>query len=96
MKFSDAVLTKAKGGRIELRAVDSREEYVLCKYLDTKTLRPADKKKKLCLRDKDDSIQEYFIIPLKDKRSLLVASGKKEKNAKVWNERKKKEEDVWK
>jgi hypothetical protein len=94
MKFSEAVLTKAKSGKIELRALDSRGEYVLCKYLDSKTLKLADKKKKLCLKDKSGNIQEYFIIPLKDNRSLLVASEKEEKDRKVWNEKTKKEENM--
>jgi hypothetical protein len=95
MEFSEKVLTKAKSGKIELRALDSRGGYVLCKYLDPKTLKLADKKKKLTLRDEDGNIQEYFIIPLKDNRSLLVTGEQKEKDRKIWNEKTKKEEEMW-
>ena len=96
MGFSDSVLTKGKGGKTEVRALDSRWMYVLCKYLDSDTLKEVDRKRKLCLRDVEGNIQEFFIIPLKSaSRSLLVAAEREEKEMKVWNEKTRSEEDLW-
>jgi len=97
MDFSKEVYAKGKGGKLEVRAVDFRGQFVLCKYLDPKTMKLSDNKRKLCLKDEDGNILEYFIIPLKTKnRSLLVATDKEEKERKVWNEKTGVEEDLWK
>jgi len=94
--FSEEVIAKGKGGKPELRALESRGRYVLYRYLDPRTLRIADQKRKLCLRDEDGDVQEYFIIPLRTKnRALLVTPEKKEQERKVWNEKTGKEEDLW-
>lgn len=96
MKFSDKVLTKAKSGKVELRAVDSKGKYVICKYLDPSNLSLSDKKRKLCLKSDDGKVEEYFIVPLKDQnRALLIKAKKQEKEVKVWNEKAKKEESLW-
>jgi hypothetical protein len=96
MDLPETVLTKARGGKLEVRAVDSRGSYVMCKYLDPKTLKPADRKRKLILRDQSGRIFEYFIIPLKDpKRALLLTAEPEEKERQVWNEPLGKAEEVW-
>ena len=96
MDLPDAVLTKGKAGKFEVRAVDSRGSYVMCKYLDPKSMKPADKKRKLMLKDQSGKIFEYFVIPLKDaKRSLLVTAESEEKQRQVWNEAEGKAEEVW-
>ena len=87
MDLPETVLTKSKGGKLEVRALDSRGSYVLCKYLDPKTMKPADTKRKLTLKDQSGNVLEYFIIPLKNtKRSLLLAAAPEEKDRKVWVE----------
>jgi hypothetical protein len=97
MKFTESVLTKGKGGKLEVRALESRGSYVMCKYLIPDTLKPADKKIKLSLKDEKGDVREYFIIPLKDqKRSLLIAAEKEEKERKIWNDQIQQEEDLWK
>ena len=96
MGLPDAVLTKGKAGKFEVRAVDSRGSYVLCKYLDPKSMKPADKKRKLMLKDQNGKVLEFFIIPLKDaKRSLLLSAESEEKERQVWNEADEKAEEVW-
>ncbi|MEM5802253.1 MAG: hypothetical protein QXQ18_02615 [Candidatus Aenigmatarchaeota archaeon] len=96
MKFSEAVLTRSKKGKVEIRALDSRGRYVLTKYLDPETLKLADKKKKLTLKSDEGKIEEYFIIPLPDsKKALLIKAEKEEKVRKVWNEKTKREEDLF-
>lgn len=96
MEFPEAVLTKGRGGKLEVRALDSRGSYVMCKYLDPKTMKPTEKKRKLMLKDQSGTIVEYFIIPLKDpKRALLLSSEAEEKERQVWVEAVGKSEEVW-
>lgn len=95
MELPENVLTKGKAGKLEVRALDSRGSYVMCKYLDAKTLKPADRKRKLMLKDQNGNVLEYFIIPIKDpKRALLLTAGT-EKERQVWNESQGKAEDIW-
>jgi hypothetical protein len=95
MGFSDEVLTRGKSGKLELRALHSRGSFVMCKYLNPETLKLADKKTKLTLRREDGTVEEYFIIPLKDqRRSLFVKAEGEEKDRKVWNEQTQQEEEL--
>jgi hypothetical protein len=95
MQIPESVLTKGRGGKMEVRALVSRGSFVMCKYLDPKTMKPADPKRKLTLKDADGQVLEYFIIPLKDsKRSLLLTSETEEKERQVWNEKLQKPEDI--
>jgi hypothetical protein len=97
MKFSEDVLTRGKRGKLEVRALESRGSYVMCKYLNPETLESADKKVKLSLKNEKGEVNEYFIIPLKDStRSLLISAEKEEKERKVWNSETEQEEDLWK
>lgn len=92
----ETVLTKGKGGKLEVRTLDSRGSYVVCKYLDPKTMKPADKKRKLMLRGQNGKVIEYFIIPLKDSgRALLLTAESKEKERHVWNEELGRAEAIW-
>ncbi|MGA8857642.1 MAG: hypothetical protein WB643_10810 [Candidatus Bathyarchaeia archaeon] len=96
MDLPENVLTKGKAGKLEVRALDSRGSYVMCKYLDAKTLKPTDKKRKLMLKDQNGNVLEYFIIPIKDpKRALLLTAGSEEKERQVWNESQGKAEHIW-
>jgi hypothetical protein len=95
MGFSEEVLTRGKSGKLELRALHSRGYFVMCKYLNPETLKLADKKTKLTLKRQDGTVEEYFIIPLKDPgRSLLVKAVGEEKNRRVWNEQTQQEEEL--
>jgi hypothetical protein len=95
MEIPETVLTKSKGGKLEVRALDSRGSYVMCKYLDAKTMKPADQKRKLTLKGEDGQVAEYFIIPLKGpKRSLLVTAEIEEKERQVWNESLQRAEEI--
>ena len=67
----------------------------MCKYLDSKTMKPGDQKRKLTLKVEDGRILDYFIIPLKNpKRSLLLTAEPEEKERQVWNEKLQKTEDL--
>ena len=68
----------------------------MCKYLDPKTMKPADTKRKLMLRDQSGNVLEYFIIPLKDtKRALLLPAASEETERKVWLESLGRAEEIW-
>lgn len=96
MELPENVLTKGKAGKLEVRALDSRGSYVMCKYLDAKTMELADKKRKLMLKDQNGSVLEYFIIPIKEpKRALLLTAGSEGEERQVWNESQGKAEDIW-
>ena len=101
MEFPQEVLTRSKAGKIEVRALDSRGKFVMCKYLDPKTLKLADQKRKIILMDEDGNTREFFIIPLKDGRRYLMIEGEKEPAEKqastmVWNEKEGRAEPLWK
>lgn len=82
---------------MEVRGLDSRGRYVMCKYIDPKTMKLADAKRKLILQDEDGMVVEYFIIPLKDpKRALLISAESEEKDRQVWNEKLQQAEEIWK
>lgn len=96
MSYPDSVLTKGKKDKLEIRALDSRGQYVMCAYLDPKTMKPADQKRKLILKSADGHLTEFFIIPLSDsKRSLLVKSEPEEKEIQLWNAKSSKAEEIW-
>ncbi len=96
MGFSDQVLTKGKSGKLELRTLRSRGSYVMCEYRNPETLKLADRKNKLMLRNEDDTLEEYFIIPLRDpNRALFIKPQSEEKERKIWNPRTQQEEDLW-
>lgn len=96
MELPENVLTKGKAGKLEVRTLDSRGSYVMCKYLDPKTMNPVDKKRKLMLKDQNGNVLEYFIIPIKDpKRALLLTAVSEEKERQVWNENQGRAEGIW-
>ena len=95
MEFPDTVITKGKRGAVEIRTLDSRGRFVICKYLNPKTLKPADPKRKLILRLENGAIEEYFIVPLKNSRALLISGKPEEKERQIWNEAVKRAEDIW-
>jgi len=95
LDLPENVLTKGKAGKLEVRALDSRGSYVMCKYLDAKTMKAADKKRKLMLKDENGNVLEYFIIPIKDPKRSLLLTTESEKERQVWNESKARAEDIW-
>jgi hypothetical protein len=96
MEFPETVTTRNKRGQVEVRTLESRGSFVICKYLDSSTLKLADTKKKLILRSDKGELTEYFIVPLKDpRRALLISSRPDEKERQIWNESDKRAEEIW-
>jgi len=96
MEFPETVITKSKKGKMEVRSLDRRGQYVICKYIDPETMKLADTKRKLILKDDEGNVTEYFIIPLKDpKRALLIIPEAEEKDRQIWNQKQGKAEEIW-
>jgi hypothetical protein len=96
VEFPESVLTRSKKGKLEVRSIDNRGRYVVCKYLDPKTMKLADTKRKLMLKDEQGKITEYFIIPLKNaNRALLITPEVEEKDRQIWNEKRGQAEEIW-
>jgi len=95
-KYPESVMTKDRKGNIEVRNLLSRGKFVLYDYRDEKTFKQVESgKKKLCLKDKSGDIKEYYIIPLKRGKDLLIEPKEnEEKEIRVWNEKTKKEEKM--
>jgi hypothetical protein len=97
-EYPETVLTKDKKGNLEVRNLIFRGKFVMYDYRDTKTFKQVESnKKKIYLKDEEGKTTEYYIIPLKTgNRSLLITPDKSdEKVRKVWNDKIKKEEDLW-
>ena len=82
MDFPEEVIATTKKGEREVRSFIEQGEFLLYEYLDPRTGRPTSSKKKLVL--KGDERREFFLIPMKDGRKLLVPVEAKGK-VKVWH-----------
>ncbi len=86
MQYPESVMTKTKKGAPEVRTLIGRGKYVQYEYLDPNTKRRVENKVRLVLF-KGKKTEEYFIIPLKGGRSLLIPAESK-KGRSVWNGKK--------
>jgi hypothetical protein len=83
--FPEEVLTRTKKGEIEVRSLIDRGRYVRYNYLHPETGEPMEGGKvKLVLIAEDGRTQEYFIIPTKSKRDLLIPAQEKG-SRKIWD-----------
>ena len=86
--FPKEVLTKTKKGTIEVRSLVDKGEFIRYEYLDPETGKKTQNKVKLVLK-KGNEYEEYFIIPLKDGRFLMLPTEPKGPR-KIWDPEKKK------
>jgi len=83
--FPSEVLTRTKKGKVEVRSLIDRGRYVRYNYLDPETAEPMEAGKvKLVLVSDAGRTEEYFIIPTKSKRDLLIPAAEKGAR-KVWD-----------
>ncbi len=83
--FPEDVLTKTRKGEIEVRSLIDRGRYVRYNYLHPDTGEPMEGGKvKLVLVSDGGATEEYFIIPTKSKRDLLIPAPEKGAR-KVWD-----------
>ncbi len=72
MKYPQDVLTISKRGKVEVRKLIDRGVYVRYEYIDPTTGEKSENKIKIVLRSKDGKLEEYFMIPLKQKDRYLL------------------------
>ena len=83
--FPEEVLTRTKKGEVEVRSLIDRGRYVRYNYLDPDTGESMEGGKvKLVLLSEAGRTEEYFIIPTKSKRDLLIPATKKGAR-KIWD-----------
>ena len=84
-KFPEAVLTRTKKDEIEVRSLIDRGRYVRYNYLHPETAQPMEGGKvKLVLKSDSGEVSEYFIIPTKANRDLLIPAAEKGAR-KIWD-----------
>jgi hypothetical protein len=85
--FPDDVLTKTKKGEVEVRSLIDRGRYVRYHYVHPETGEPMEGGKvKLVLIPESGRVEEFFIIPTKSKRDLLIPAAEKGAR-KIWDGR---------
>src|SRR5207245_7750824 len=76
--FPDEVLTRTKKGEIEVRSFIDRGRYVRYRYLHSETGEVMEGgKSKLVLLSDTGRTEEYFMIPTRSKRELLIRAAEK-------------------
>ncbi len=83
--FPDEVLTTTKKGETEVRSLIDRGRYVRYNYLHPETGEPMEGGKvKLVLIAESGRTEEFFVIPTKSKRDLLLPAAEKGAR-KIWD-----------
>ena len=84
-KFPDDVVTRTKKGELEVRSLIDRGRYVRYNYLHPETGEPMEGGKvKLVLIAESGKAEEFFVIPTKSKRDLLIPAAEKGER-KIWD-----------
>jgi hypothetical protein len=95
-KYSESVLTKDRKGNSEVRNLVSKGKFVVYDYRNPETFALVESKKlKLYLVDGKNK-KSFYLIPLKGNRFLMIEAKEDKEERKVWNEKTKKEEYLWK
>lgn len=83
--YPEEVLTRTKKGELEVRSLLDRGRYVRYNYLDPDTGEAMEGGKvKLVLLSESGKTEEYFVIPTKSRRDLLIPAAEKG-DRKVWD-----------
>ena len=83
MNYPLEVLTTSKKGKVEVRGLIDAGDFVRYQYLDPDTGEKTENKIKLVLKTKH-GFEEFFIIPMKGNRNLLIPVETKGAR-KLWN-----------
>lgn len=83
--FPEEVLTRTKRGEIEVRSLIDRGRYVRYNYLHPESGQPMESGKvKLVLLSESGKTEEFFVIPTKTGRDLLIPAAEKGAR-KIWD-----------
>jgi hypothetical protein len=92
MKYPEEVLTKTKKGKIEARQLIDRGRFVRYEYIDPESGKKSENKVKLVLISESNE-EEFFVIPVKDGRYLMLPTESKGER-KIWDNVEKKVVDL--
>ncbi len=83
----EEVLTVSKKGKVEVRTLVRRGRFALIEYRDPDTMERTEDKYKLVLLGDDGTVEEYFVLPLRQshRRLLVIPKEKKGERLMVWN-----------
>ncbi len=85
MEYPKEVLTVSKKGKVEVRKLIDRGEFVRYEYLDPKTGKKSENKVKIVLRNSKGEVEEYFIIPLKQRGRYLLLRAENKGPRMLWD-----------
>ncbi len=88
MEFPPEVLTVSKKGKVEVRKLIDRGEFVRYEYLDPKTGKRSENKIKIVLRNSEGKVEEYFVIPLKQHGRYLMLRAENKGPRMLWDGKK--------
>ncbi len=71
MEYPTEVLTTSKKGKVEVRSFIDRGSFIRYEYLDPETGEKSENKTKIVLQT-EKGAEEFFIIPMKGNRNLLI------------------------
>jgi len=83
MEYPKEVLTTSKKGKVEVRSLIDKGEFVQYEYLDPKTRKPTENKSKIILAG--NSRREFFAVPMAGGRMLLIPAKGKEEKVNIYN-----------
>jgi len=94
-KYPESVLTKDRKENTEVRNLVSKGKFVMYDYRNPKCFMQVESKKlKLYLKDEKEK-RAFYLIPLKGNRFLMIETKEDTEERKIWNEKKKKEENLF-
>ena len=94
-KVPESVLTRTKKGKILIRNLVARGEFVCYDYRDPSTFEKRENGKiRIFLKDKNGKTLSYFLIPLKDGRFLAIKADASSDKI-IWNDSEKRAESLW-
>jgi hypothetical protein len=84
MEYPDEVVTESRKGKREVRRLVDRGVFVRYEYIDPATGERTENKVKLVLKKDRGSAEEYFILPVKGDRFLLLKAEERGER-KLWD-----------
>jgi hypothetical protein len=96
VNYPDSVITESAKGKKEARVLVERGEYVRYTYTDPETGKPVSEgKETVLLKNAQGGVEKLFIVPISGGKRFVFIKNDAEKDAKVWNEKRRKEEGMF-
>ena len=94
--YPNEVITHDRKGNREVRLLVDRGEFVRYRYMDPKTGKIVEKGKfSVILKSSRGKEEHLYIIPIKEKKALVVWPSQEKKKRMVWSKKKSKPESIF-